>query len=410
MVTEVEIVSKELIKPSSPTPHHLRTHLLSFLDQFLPSIYVPIVLFYMNQETSIPPADIIPRRARLLKESLSETLTLFYPFAGRIEDHHLSVDCNDEGAYYVEARVNRPLGEFLKLTDSSYVPQLLPATSAGGYVAMIQVTSFACGGVVVGTRLSHMVVNGTSITTFLRSWASLTRKSDDEAVLPDFNASVVFPQNTAFSKEATSTLMTTFLKERTCRITRIVFDASAIASLEARTASSSVPNPTRVEVVSALLSKCIMAALISKSALINHTVNLRQRTVPQIPKTSVGNFLCVAAALVTENETELDSLVCLLRKAIRKIDGDFVASLRGDGGWLKFFEYMKEIGKPTWVCKACAESEAAIQNTVLLMDTDLENGVEALVFMKEQHMIMLEKNEELLAFGTLGKSPLSLMI
>ncbi|KAE8690575.1 Pre-rRNA-processing protein TSR1 isoform 1 [Hibiscus syriacus] len=398
MVTEVEIVSKELIKPSSPTPHHLRTHLLSFLDQFLPPIYVPMVLFYMNNETSIPPADNIAdnsRRTRLLKESLSETLNLFYPFAGRIEDHHLSVDCNDEGAYYVEARVNHRLGELLELTDSSYVPQLLPATSAGGYVAMIQVTSFACGSVVVGTRFSHMVADATSITSFLRSWASVTRKSDDDAVLPDFDASVVFPQNVAFSKEATSTLMTTFLKERTCRTTRIVFDASAIASLKARAASSSLPNPTRVEVVSALITKCIITTLKSKSdtrksTLINHTVNLRQRAVPQIPKTSIGNFLCVAAALVTENESELDNLVRLLRKAIRKID---------DYGW----------GKPTWVCKASAESEAAIENTVLLMDT-IENGIEALVFLEEQHMVMLEQNQELLAFATLGQSPLNLTI
>ncbi|KAE8704231.1 Pre-rRNA-processing protein TSR1 isoform 1 [Hibiscus syriacus] len=357
MVMEVEIVSKELVKPSSPTPHHLRTHLLSFLDQFLPSIYVPMVLFYMNQETGIPSADIIAdnsRRAQLLKESLSETLTLFYPFAGRIEEHHLSVDCNDEGAYYVKARVNSRLREFLELTDSSYVPQLLPATSAGGYVSMIHLS-----------RAAALPSDHVSCT-----WSSMQLALQH------------FLENAAFSKEATSTLMTTFLKERTCRTTIIVFDASAIASLKARAASSSVSNPTQVEVILALLTKCIIATLKSKSdtrksTLINHTVNLRQRAVPQIPKTSIGNFLCVAAALATENDTELDTL-----------------------GW----------GKPTWVCKDCAESEAAIENTVLLMDTKMEDGIEALVFMEDQHLVMLEQNRDLLAFATLGQSALNLMI
>ncbi|MBA0759498.1 hypothetical protein Gotri_022382 [Gossypium trilobum] len=63
-------------------------------------------------------------RSQLVKESLSQTLTLFYPFVGRIKDH-LSISCNDEGAYYVEARVNLPLCVFLNLPDSSYVSQLL---------------------------------------------------------------------------------------------------------------------------------------------------------------------------------------------------------------------------------------------------------------------------------------------
>lgn len=43
---QLRIISKEVIKPSSPTPHHLKTHKLSLLDQLAPDIYLPIVLFY----------------------------------------------------------------------------------------------------------------------------------------------------------------------------------------------------------------------------------------------------------------------------------------------------------------------------------------------------------------------------
>ncbi|MBA0742520.1 hypothetical protein Gogos_015569, partial [Gossypium gossypioides] len=423
MVMEVEIVSKQLIKPTSSTPHHLTTHKLSFLDQFVPSShYLPTVFFYVNQETSIPPAASNSMRSQLLKESLSQTLTLFYPFAGRIKDH-LSIACNDEGAYYVEARVNLPLCAFLNLPDSSYVSQLLPQSnwtemSAGGYIAMIQVTTFACGGIAIGTFLSHVIVDAPAAATFISYWAALTRKCGEEAPCPNFDASFVFPQSVAYPREATFLgMVNPFVKKGIWQSRRIVFDASAIASLKAKTASSSVPYPTRVEVVSALLSKCIMAASkaksdIQKSTLITHAVNLRQRARPQIPNYSMGNFVCLAAALVTAKETELDNLVCHLRKAIRKIDIDLITALQGDGGWLKYCECMKEIdfgwGKPTWVSYAPkTKSDSEIVNMIYLMDTKMGNGIEAWVFLDEQHMVMLEQNQELLAFGILEPSPLN---
>ncbi|TYG47160.1 hypothetical protein ES288_D11G316100v1 [Gossypium darwinii] len=443
MVMEVEIVSKQLIKPTSSTPHHLTTHKLSFLDQFVPSsYYLPTVFFYVNQETSIPPADIIASnsmRSQLLKESLSQTLTLFYPFAGRIKDH-LSI------------AFNLPLSAFLNLPDSSYVSQLLPQSnctemSAGGYIAMIQVTTFACGGIAIGTFLSHVIVDAPAAATFISNWAALTRKCGEEAPCPNFDASFVFPQSVAYPRDATFLgMVNPFVKKGIWQSRRIVFDASAIASLKAKTASSSVPYPTRVEVVSALLSKCIMAASkakseIQKSTLITHAVNLRQRARPQIPNYSMGNFVCLAAALVTAKETQLDNLVCHLRKAIGKIDIDLITALQGDGGWIKYCENMKEIGKaspgtndkidfivfsswcnmgfyeidfgwgkPTWVSYAPqTKSDSEMVNTILLMDTKMGNGIEAWVFLDEQHMVMLEQNQELLAFGILEPSPLNLM-
>ncbi|KAK8329282.1 hypothetical protein V6Z11_A11G308300 [Gossypium hirsutum] len=339
MVMEVDIVSKQLIKPTSSTPHHLTTHKLSFLDQFVPSsYYLPTVFFYVNQETSIPPADIIASNS--------------------IHEDHLSIARNDEGAYYVEARVNLPLCVFLNLPDSSYVSQLLPEsnwteTSAGGYIAMIQVTNFACGGIAIGAFLSHVIVDAPAAATV------------------------------AYPREATYLgMVNPFVKKGIWQSRRIVFDASAIASLKAKTASSSVPYPTRVEVVSALLSKCIMAASkaksdIQKSTLITHAVNLRQRARPQVRKHSMGNFLCLAAALLVQHAN--------------------MGAYEIDFGW----------GKPTWVAYAPkTKSKTEMVNMVFLMDTKMRNGIEAW----EQHMVMLEQNQELLAFGILEPSPLNLII
>ncbi|KAB2096431.1 hypothetical protein ES319_A01G108000v1 [Gossypium barbadense] len=410
----VEIVSKEFIKPTPPTPHHLRTHLLSILDQFLPSIYVPMVLFYMDEEKSIPAATSNSRRLQLLKESLSETLTLFYPLVGRINDH-LSIDYNDEGAYYIDARVNHPLREFLNHIDSSYVSQ----------VFLAEVTTFAYGGISLGSFLSNIIFDEPAAITFISSWAALTCKCGEEAGSPNFDSSFVFPQSVAYLREATfSAIFSPFLKKGICRSMRITFDASATDLLKVKTTSSSVRDPTRVGVVSAVLCKCNMATFkvksgIQKSTLITHVVNLFQRVVPQFSKHSMGNFLCMEAALVRANETGLDNLVFHLRKVIRKADGNFVTALQGDGGWLKFSEYIKEIGKewngeageidfigftswcnfglyeidfgwgkPTWVtCTASTKSEAVFMNTIVLIDTKMENGIEACVFLEEQYMV-----------------------
>ncbi|KAK8369398.1 hypothetical protein V6Z11_A01G113500 [Gossypium hirsutum] len=391
MVMVVEIVSKEFIKPTPPTPHHLRTHLLSFLDQFLPSIYVPMVLFYMDQEKSIPAATSNSRRSQLLKESLSETLTLFYPLVGRINDH-LSIDYNDEGAYYIDARVNHPLREFLNHIDSSYVSQ----------VFLAEVTTFACGGISLGSFLSNIIFDEPAAITFISSWAALTRKCGEEAGSPNFDSSFVFPQSVAYLREATfSAIFSPFLKKEICRSMRIAFDASATDLLKVKTTSSSVRDPTRVEVVSAVLCKCNMATFKVKFGI--------QKVVPQFSKHSMGNFLCMEAALVRANETGLDNLVCHLRKVIRKVDGNFVTALQGDGkewngeageidfigftSWCNFGLYEIDFGwgKPTWVtCTASTKSEAVFMNTIVLIDTKMENGIEACVFLEEQYMVMLE--------------------
>nr|XP_011459078.1 PREDICTED: vinorine synthase-like [Fragaria vesca subsp. vesca] len=171
---EVRILSKEYIKPSSPTPPHLSTHKFSLLDHLMPPVYIPMILFYRPVS---PLNTTSSERSQALKQSLSETLTRFYPLAGRIRSN-LCIDCNDEGACYIEAKVeSHDLSEFLQHPDLSLLPKLLPpfnsmldhsgqlkntttAPGGGADVVMIQVTNFACGGLVIGVYVSHMIVDG----------------------------------------------------------------------------------------------------------------------------------------------------------------------------------------------------------------------------------------------------------
>ncbi|KAL3825727.1 hypothetical protein ACJIZ3_021756 [Penstemon smallii] len=123
---QVEIISEENIKPSSPTPEHLRMYEVLFLDQLYPNIYMPF-------------------------QSLSKTLTRFYPLAGKVKDSR-HIDCDDDRVYYIEAKIKHRL----------------PSISS----VMVQVTEFDCGGIAIGLYTSHKIIDGYSHATFLAAWAT----------------------------------------------------------------------------------------------------------------------------------------------------------------------------------------------------------------------------------------------
>ncbi|KAI3938207.1 hypothetical protein MKW92_023083, partial [Papaver armeniacum] len=43
---KVEVVSRETLKPSSPTTHYLKSFNLSLLDQLSPPFHVPLIIYY----------------------------------------------------------------------------------------------------------------------------------------------------------------------------------------------------------------------------------------------------------------------------------------------------------------------------------------------------------------------------
>ncbi|KAK7839509.1 salutaridinol 7-o-acetyltransferase [Quercus suber] len=93
-----------------------------------------------------------------------ETLTQYYPLAGKIKDD-LCINCNDEGAYFVGAQVN-----FLHC-------ELILKESAGTYVTNIQVNVFKCGGIAIGVCISHKILDGVALSGFLKAWATIARGS-----------------------------------------------------------------------------------------------------------------------------------------------------------------------------------------------------------------------------------------
>nr|GEX77107.1 vinorine synthase-like [Tanacetum cinerariifolium] len=72
----IRVMSIQNVKPDRPTPEALRSYKLSAFDQIMTPCYVPFIFFYPNNSngnTNIN--DIILQRSKLLKQSMSETLT-----------------------------------------------------------------------------------------------------------------------------------------------------------------------------------------------------------------------------------------------------------------------------------------------------------------------------------------------
>ncbi|KAK2997798.1 hypothetical protein RJ639_028562 [Escallonia herrerae] len=445
---KVQVVSNESVKPSSPTPHDLRTYKLSVLDQLIPAPYAPLVLFYPNLDGA-GHLEILERLV-VLKQSLSQTLTRFYPLAGIIKDD-LSLECNDEGAHYAVAEVNCHLADFLNHPDLDSIHQFLPCapsfseSGTGDRVTNIQVNVFECGGIAIGLCISHKILDGAALNTFLKGWATTARGSE-KVVYPDFSAPSLFPANDLCFRDSSMGMWGSLFKEGNWITRRFVFDASAISYLKAKVNESGLQHPTRVEVVSAFLWQCAMAASkencgFTRPSLLTHTVNLRRRTVPNLSEYSIGNLIWVASAKCMAKYDQslgvLHGLVDRVRKSISKINDDFVKMLRSDEGtavmcksvervrdfgskeevdyfgftsWCKFGFYEADFGwgKPIWVSSVGISGGSVFMNLIVLMDTRCGEGIEAWVTLDEQEMNILERNVELIALASLDPTPLEI--
>ncbi|KAD5507501.1 hypothetical protein E3N88_15204 [Mikania micrantha] len=366
---DVEIISKESIKPSSPTPNHLKTFNLCVLDQLISTPYAPIIFYYPNNNGD----NIFQalQRSLVLKKSLSETLTQFYPLAGTIKNN-LSIDCNDVGANYVLALVHGRLDGFLRQPDHRLINKFLPfipsfdESSAGARVTNVQVNIFECGGIAVGLCVSHKILDGAGLHTFLKGWANMA-SGNEEVVYPNLTAPSIFPAKSLWLRDVAMVVYQSMLKEGRCTTRRFVFDPNAIAALKAEAGTNGVQQqPTRVEVVSALIWKCAITASkeasgLDKTSRLTHFVNL------QIGSVDIYNFTSWCN--------------------MGFYDIDF--------GW----------GKPSWVTGYVSDGIPVFLNLVSLMDTN-NGGIEAWVNLNEEEMKILLCNQELLSYASLDPSPI----
>nr|XP_027085030.1 deacetylvindoline O-acetyltransferase-like [Coffea arabica] len=411
-----QMISKVLIKPSLPTSEHLKTYNLSVLDQLSPHFYLPIVLFYPP-----PDSDNSSNNTTVsshLKKSLSETLTHYYPFAGRLAPNKDSIDCNDEGLDFYEARIECKISDVLKNPDPETMdlfspPGMLFNESFQGSPFIVQVTYFSCGGTAISVSMLHKVTDACALLGFINDWAALASGS---MVSPMFlTQQVISPYKGEITVPGIN------LDKNINVVTRrFSFNPSKLSDLKTMVSDDlgKIHSPSRVEVVAALIYKCAMAASEAKSgmsrpSMLMQAANMRpelshhcQIIVLEIflgfsQKAAQGFSEKFGSGLSADN---CYSLICEsiegARKVMRQNQGEIEVYRCSSLCRYPFNLVNFGWGRPIWV----GTSTSQMKNTFHLLDNPKSGGIEALVTLEESNMSIFEKDEELLKFAALNST------
>ncbi|KAI5060120.1 hypothetical protein GOP47_0024540 [Adiantum capillus-veneris] len=355
---QVEKSTQETVYPVEPSPGGVIE--LSNNDQIMPRLYTSLLFFFREK-----PAD---EASSFLKSSLAETLSLFYPAAGRYRERAnggLEILCNDAGASFYEAWVDCGFDSFSPNFDPHPDFALLaPPLDASADVSQIpllsaQITHFECGRICLGVRLHHNVCDGFSTGHFLSSWAILASgkmyrdpKRDDSRLIiqPCLDRSLLrannLPSPTADHPEYQTHMpnLPTTWPPATSKV--FPFTPSCIDDLRARVTSGLTPSHSRFEALAAHLWRGIIYArglASDQEVRLGMAVDGRKRFDPALPEGYFGNVnfygytTCKAGELV---ESPLSFAADLVKSAIAKVDD---AHMRSALDWVAKQESPKSV-------------------------------------------------------------------
>ncbi|KAK6787768.1 hypothetical protein RDI58_016293 [Solanum bulbocastanum] len=369
------------------------------------------------------------------------------------KDDYSVVECNDEGAEFIEARVNFDISQVIGTSNVKLLNQL-------------------CGGLAIGVCISHKIADGTSVVAFLNSWASKSLNN-----YHGYNANIVPPPIFDSARNFPPREMPCYshdigITNKTIVTKRFIFDSSSILALKKQASTAIIDSsdenikfPTRVQAVSSLIWSRVLALYRSKPKYAKicvavHAVNIRPRMEPPVPNHTFGNYWTVAiapAVVKTEQNAgemtgDITILVEKMNKSIRNVNAGYVKNMnvvapvsdspklhsfsmtghtrdsnfeeseqhrsrindnsventtkafsKGDlevcnfTSWCRFPVYEVDFGwgKPEWVCSPIR----SFKNLVILMGTKDGDGIEASVNLLEEDMPLFENDPQILAFA-----------
>ncbi|MCL7029926.1 hypothetical protein MKW94_007585 [Papaver nudicaule] len=400
-----DTIMKVEVKPSCPTPQHLKSFNLSYLDQISPPSHI---------------------------KSLAETLSKFYSFAGKIIDNSY-VDCNDDGVDYFESKVsNCQLSQLIQLPNVQDIAKVfLPFDPFAGHddgnsakVLSVQVNFFEdCGGTVIGLCISHKLTYACSVVTFINDWASIARAiatsdHDQQIKGPVFEAQSLFPLKEFLTGFKPPTAPSIVAGDNAIITKKFVFGSSKLAELKKKAKIISEFDDVHEQYQPSRIKPKNKAANPTEVYLALFAINLRARMIPPLSSNSFGNVTSVALPVVM---TVLSVLGGKIRDSIKKIDGDYVRDLQTNNAfldgmksfaengpraeplilsftsWCRFPIYEANFGwgRPIWV----GSCTLPMKNVVYLMDTNSSgDGIEAWVSLSQEDMDEFERHPELAAF------------
>ncbi|XP_017435729.1 uncharacterized acetyltransferase At3g50280-like [Vigna angularis] len=150
--------------------------------------YIKQCLLFKKPATLIDEHHFKQNLLEKLKNSLSLTLSHFYPLSGRLVTHKtqnppsytVSIDCNNsDGARFIHATLNMTIADILSPFDVPPIfqsffdhPKALNHDHHTMPLLSIQVTELV-DGVIIGCSMNHAVADGTSYWNFLNTWSQI---------------------------------------------------------------------------------------------------------------------------------------------------------------------------------------------------------------------------------------------
>ncbi|XP_076890377.1 tabersonine-19-hydroxy-O-acetyltransferase-like [Bidens hawaiensis] len=334
---------------------------------------VRFIFFYKNN-TNV--GDI-----NILKKSLSETLTSYYPFAGRFLAPSMPIiDCSDQGVEFLEVSNDSRLRDFvvMKDLDESILDQLIPNYAAGDNPNLVEVwlNHFKCGAVALGVSISHKLGDGFTMANFLNHWATVTRGG--------------YPKTPTF-----------WLSASKSNIEVPEYDFKGIDRVKYATRTFMFTNSKLNEL------KNKFFATSNHVPCGEHGKKIIEKNRPEI---AAGNICTIADITVDSGEINFTEVIAKLRKEIMEIKevrnveelGEMLlnkfSTVSDDqsrtytfSSLCRFPFYQVDFGwgKPV---RVIAKSGVSDGNVVQLVDTPSGDCIEAIVRLEEEEMAIFEKD------------------
>ncbi|XP_059626852.1 omega-hydroxypalmitate O-feruloyl transferase-like [Cornus florida] len=349
-MSEVDVSVKKgeptLVPPAEETEKGV--YFLSNLDQNYQMTVRTIYCFKSSEE-----GKGIEKAAEVIKEALSKLLVHYYPVAGRLtlsSEGKLVVECNGEGAVFVEAEANCTIQDIINIVDNTelglvdlgnkLVYDIPGAKNILDFPPLVaQVTKFKCGGFVLGIRASHCIFDGNGSMEFINSWGEIARGLPmkvspflDRTILKARNPpKIEFPHH-EFTEIKDMSNIADLYKEEELVYKSFCFDPDKLEKLKMKAMELDDAKCTTFEALSAFVWRARSQALKLKpeqQTRLLLAVDGRSRFNPPMPDKFVGNVVvltncvCSAGELIEE---PLSFTVRRVQEAIKAVTDSYLKS------------------------------------------------------------------------------------